>query len=80
MHLTSTEPTLHSRYADLLSLHSDTCIFHYIDYDTGVMLQIHSCNLRLIFFDFQLLYQHTCSATPKPTFLSRYETTLKVVF
>ena len=41
---------------------------------------LHSCNLKLIFFDFQLLYRHTRSAPPKPTFLNRYETTVEVVF
>ena len=38
MHLTPSEPLLQSRHADLLSLHSATCIFHYLDYDTEVML------------------------------------------
>ena len=80
MHLTPTEPMLQSRHADLLSLHSVTCIFRYLDYDTEVMLQLHSCNLKLIFFDFQLLYQRTCSDPPKPTFLNRYETTVEIVF
>jgi len=68
MHLTPTEPLFQSRHADLLSLHSATCIFHYLDYDTEVMLQKHSCNLKLIFFDFQPLYQHTWSAPPTSTF------------
>ena len=80
MHWTPTQPKLHSSHADLLSLHCAACIFHYLDYDTEVMLQLHSCNLKLTFFDFQLLYQHTCSAPPKPAFWKRYETTVEVVF
>ena len=80
MHWTPTQPKLHSSHADLLSLHWAACVFHYLDYDTEVMLQLHSCNLRHTFFDFQLLYQHTCSAPPKPAFWKRYETTVEVVF
>ena len=80
MHLSPVEPALHSSHADLLSLRSATCIFQCLDYDTEVMLQLHSCNLKLIFLEFQLLYQHTCSAPPKPTVLNRYETTVEVLF
>ena len=80
MHLTPTEPMLQSRHANLLSLHSATCIFHYLGYDTEVMLQLHSSDLKPFFFDFQLLYQHTYSAPLKPTFLKRYETTVEFVF
>ena len=68
------------RHDNLLSLHSATCIFHYLAYDTEVILQIYSSNLKLIFFAFQLVYHHTCSAPPKPTFFNRFETTVEVVF
>ena len=41
---------------------------------------MHVAECKLIFFDFQLLYQHTCSDPPKLTFLNRYETTVEIVF
>ena len=71
---------LQRRHADLLSLHSATCIFHYLDYDTEVMLHIHSCDLKLIFFAFSFYIITHVLPLLSPLSFNRYGTIVEVVF